>query len=104
MNSSPVPTKIYRIFDRIKTAEYNGTLRCQHFAIVLRRGKPVSPVSCNYLRANVFGKTRGTMHAEMSSLNYVLNKLKSICGYANHKRSYDEEQCLLRPKGLQEAA
>lgn len=96
---SHVSNKINKIFNRLKGSKYTGSLRCRHFAVAIRGGKQVSPVSCNYHRTVVFGKVRGSLHAEMNSLSYVLNTDSSFSGYGNH---YLEERCILRSKGAQE--
>lgn len=96
--TSRVSSKIIRIFNRLKGSEYTGSLRCRHFAVAIRGGKQITPVSCNYHRTVVFGKVRGSLHAEMNSLSYVLNMEGSFRG-GNH---YLEERCVLRAKGVQE--
>ena len=70
---SPASNKINKIFSGLTSSKYSGDLTAHHFAVVIRNGKVVSPVLCNYSRSFVFGKKRGTMHAEMNSLNYILN-------------------------------
>ena len=73
MKMLDVPAKIYNIFESLKYSPYNGDIKCKHFSVAIRKGKIVTPVSCNYHRVNVFGKTRGTMHAEMNATNYLIN-------------------------------
>jgi hypothetical protein len=92
-----VSNKINMIYNRLKDSKYIGNIRCRHFAVAIRGGKVVSPVSCNYYRTNVFGKIRGTIHAEMNSLSYVLNTDNSVNGYNNHKIQYT---LLLQSKGI----
>lgn len=95
--SYPVSNKINKIFKRLQGSKYTGSLQRRHFSIALRGGKQVSPVSCNYHRTIVFGKIRGSLHAEMNSLGYVLNTDSSFREHRNHKR------CILRSKWTQEA-
>jgi len=97
-----ISNKINRIFNRLKNAEYTGDIRCKHFAVAIRGGKMISPVMCNQYRTIVFGKVKGTIHSEMNSLSYILNRDKSVERYNNHSISYIEEQCVLRSKRLQE--
>jgi hypothetical protein len=87
-----VSTKIYKIFDRLVNSPYKGTIRCHHFAIAIRGGKQITPLSYNYYRTHVFGKVHGTIHAEMSSISHVLN---TFGNYNNHKPTH---QYILRPK------
>lgn len=93
--SLSVSNKINRLFNRLRTSKYTGDLQNKHFAVVIRSNIAISPVLCNYSRSYVFGKARGTLHAEMNGLNYVLNSDKSVCGNVNHRLV---EQCSLRTK------
>lgn len=95
---SHVSNKIIRIFNRLKNTQYKGTLRCQHFAVAIRGGRVITPVSYNYHRTYVFGKKRGTIHAEMNSLKYLVNTDKSYSGYSNNTSSWVEQQCILQSK------
>ena len=93
--TSIISNKINSIFNKLKSLPYTGDLHTHHFSIAIRQGKMISPVSCNYFRTYVFGKIRGTMHAEMGTLNYILNSNKSISSPYNHRL----KQCVLQPKG-----
>lgn len=95
---SHVSNKIIRIFNRLKNTQYKGTLRCQHFAVAIRGGRVITPVSYNYYRTYVFGKKRGTIHAEMNSLKYLLNTDKSCSGYVKSTSSWVEQQYVLQSK------
>lgn len=99
--SSQVSNKINQIFNRLRDSPYTGDLRTQHFAVAIRNGKQISPVICNYFRANVFGKVRGTIHSEMGTVSYVLNTDQSHSGYCNHRV---EESYVLHPKGTRKVA
>ena len=94
--SSKVSNKINKIFNRLRDCPYTGDLRTQHFAVAIRNGKQISPVICNYFRAKVFGKVRGTIHSEMGTVSYVLNTDNAHSGYCNHRV---EESCVLQFKG-----
>jgi hypothetical protein len=83
--SSPASNKINRIFSRLRSSSYSGDLRNQHFSVAIRNNMVISPVMCNYNRVYVFGKKRGTIHAEMNSLNYILNNDKSTTSHINHR-------------------
>lgn len=95
--SSQVSNKINKIFNRLRDSPYTGDLRSQHFGVAIRNGKQISPVICNYFRANVFGKIRGSLHTEMGIVSYVLNTDTSHSGYCNHRV---EESRVLQPKGF----
>lgn len=97
---SKVSNKIVNIFNQLKNVPYNGTIRCRHFCVAIRNGKVISPVLCNYFRTYVFGKKRGTMHAEMHCLKYLLCTDRSFEGFFNHKSLFLEKQCILRGKGV----
>lgn len=92
--SSNVSNKIMDIFNNLRNTEYKGTLRCQHFSVAIRGNRIITPVLQNHFRTYVFGKKRGTMHAEMNSLKYLINT-----GYANNK--YRIEQYVLQSKVAQ---
>ena len=95
-----VSTKIYKIFSTLQNTPYKGTIRCHHFSVAIRGGKMITPVAYNDYRTNVFGKARGTIHAEMGSLHYLLNADKSVGGYNNHKLLYEHHKRVLRDKGI----
>ena len=73
-----VPEKIYTFLEILKYAQYKGDIKRQHFAVAIRRGKIITPIAYNYHRMNIFGKIRGTMHAEMNVTNYLVNTTKSV--------------------------
>ena len=98
--SKIVSRKIYNIFNNVKNTKYNGTIRCQHFAVAIRGVNMISPVKCNNFRSYVFGKPRGSIHAEMNSLNYILNIDPStrIKHYTNPKKVFTQKT--YHPKGM----
>lgn len=91
----PVSNKIIRIFNRLKNTPYKGTMRCRHFAVAIRGGCVITPVSYNYYRTYVFGKKTGTIHAEMNSLKYLVNTDKSYSGYSNNTSLCVKQQYIL---------
>lgn len=93
-----ISNKIYNIFNRLKESPYTGNIRCHHFSVAIRSGKQISPISYNYYRHTVLGKVRGTMHAEMGSLTYILNTDRSNGCYNNHKSLKGIQPCILRGK------
>ena len=104
--------KINNIFNNLKNSEYKGGMYYKHLSVVIRNNIVISPILCNYNRSYVFGKTRGTLHAEMNSLNYIINNDKSSCCRINHrthtmqpkgsnKGSNKGVQCKVANKGLQ---
>lgn len=94
MNMQIASNKIYKIFESIKNTKYKGTVRCRHFAVGIRGGRVITPVGYNYHRTYVFGKKRGTIHAELNPMSYLINTDKST-GYYKHKYLLREEV----PKG-----
>jgi len=83
--SSNVSNKIIDIFNNFRDTEYKGTVRCHHFSVAIRGNRVITPVLQNHFRTYVFGKKRGTMHAEMNSLRYLINTDKSVSRYTNGK-------------------
>jgi len=100
--SSNVSNKIIDIFNNLMNTEYKGTLRCQHFAVAIRGKRLITPVLQNNFRTYVFGKKRGTMHAEMNSLMYLLNADTSFSGYTNNYSKVG--QYVLQPKVVQQVS
>ena len=98
--SSNVSNKIIDIFNNLRDTKYKGNLRCQHFSVAIRGNRVITPVLQNHFRTYVFGKKRGTMHAEMNSLKYLINTDKSGSGYANDKSRIG--QYVLQSKVLQQ--
>ena len=98
--SKNVSRKIYNIFNRIKETKYNGTIRCQHFAVSIIGSNIISPVKCNNFRSYVFGKQRGSIHAEMNSLNYVINNnpFTRVKHYTDIRLLFKKKN---NPKGIQ---
>lgn len=94
--ASNVSNKIINIFNSLRNTKYKGNLRCQHFSVAIRGNRVITPVLQNHFRTYVFGKKRGTMHAEMNSLKYLINSDKSVCGYVNNK--YRKGQYVLHSK------
>ena len=97
---SNVSNKIMNIFNNLRNTEYKGTVRCQHFSVAIRGNRVITPVLQNHFRTYVFGKKRGTIHAEMNSLKYLINTDKSFSGYVNDKSRIG--QYILQLKVLQQ--
>jgi hypothetical protein len=93
--------KIHNIFESIKATPYKGTIRCRHFAVGIQKNRIVTPVCYNYRRTYVFGKKRGTIHAELSPINYIINTNKSS-GY--YKHSTRVEKSNIQFKGREEVS
>lgn len=72
---SNVSLNIYKLFLQLVSKKYNGDLKCQHLSLVMCKGKVISPIGYNYGRVYIFGEKRGTFHAEMSNMNYLVNNL-----------------------------
>lgn len=83
-----VSKKIYNIYNNLKDLPYKGDINSQHFSVAVYKGKIISPLSYNYLRTFSLGKLKGSVHAEISTINNVLNSQNSY-SYKNYK------QCIL---------
>ena len=86
--------KIYKIFESIKNTEYKGSVRCRHFSVAIKNGRVITPIGYNYHRTYVFGSKRGTLHAEMNPLSYLMNMLYK--SYGRYKHSLSLKQYISR--------
>ena len=94
--------KINKIYHRLQQSKYTGDINHHHhFAVAIRNGKVVTPVSCNYARVYVFGKIRGSMHSEMSSLNYLMRGCVSHTKQLVRRKGFKGNP---KPKGFEEAS
>ena len=84
----PVSKKIYNIYNNLLDLPYKGDIAQCHFSVAITKGKIISPVSYNYCRTMVLGEMKGTIHAEMSTINNILNSFPDFV-YRNYK------QCIL---------
>ena len=83
-----VSKKIYNIYNNLVDTPYKGDISSQHFSVAVYKGKIISPISYNYLRTFSLGKLKGSIHAEISTINNILNSHNSY-RYKNYK------QCIL---------
>jgi deoxycytidylate deaminase len=74
-----ISKKIRNIFERLqnskKIIENNG-IKHLHYSVATRKGKVVSPVRYNQFKTYVFGDLCGSIHAEMSTCEYLYNQFE----------------------------
>ena len=104
--SKSISKKIQNIYQRLVSAEgKKEEMYRHHYAVAVRNGEVITPLSHNQYRVNVFGEVRGTMHAEMSAINNLLNSCKVKGSFVRHsthpkksnlKRSQNNRQRVLQ--------
>ena len=72
----------------ITIVNYKGDLRCRHFSLAVKNGKIITPILNNYSRCKIFNTIKGSMHAEMNVLNYIVNTRNLYNGYSNDLHKY----------------
>lgn len=69
-----VSKRIQHIFDILGTKKpYNGDVQVEHYSVAIQNGKIISPLLNNYHRTKVLGVIKGTIHAEMAVINFIVN-------------------------------
>jgi pyrimidine deaminase RibD-like protein len=69
---------IQSIIEKMKPVCLKSNINQKHAAVVVKKGKIITPIFHNYKRNKMFGTTCGSAHSEMCVLNYILNKFPNI--------------------------
>lgn len=81
--------KLNNIINNLKNEAQKSTVSHKHACVAIIGNKTISPYFHNYMRYQVFGIICGSCHAEMATINYLLN---TIC-----RGSYRKKQsCVLQ--------
>lgn len=85
--TSKVSNKVSNAISKVINTPYIGRMSSQHLCIGLTKGKIISPVGYNYHRSMVFGELKGSLHAEMYIVYYLINLYSGGCDF-NYRKSY----------------
>ena len=67
--------QLSKIINRLKNEAEKSVISNKHACVAIIGNKVVSPFFHNYMRYQVFGFICGSCHAEMATINYLLNTL-----------------------------
>jgi AAA15 family ATPase/GTPase len=84
-----MPMKLNNIVNNLKIEANKSTISHKHACVALVGHKVISPYFHNYMRYQVFGFICGSCHAEMATINYLLN---TICKGPRGKK----QTCILQ--------
>lgn len=77
-----------KIVDKLRVEAHKSDISHKHACIAMRKGKAISPTFHNYRRAYICEYKCGSAHAEMATMNYLLN---SMC----RERWLEKQPCIL---------
>jgi hypothetical protein len=67
--------KIFKYINKLQVEALKSNLAHKHACIAISKGKQVSPPFHNYMRCYMFNQKCGSAHAEMATVNFLLNSL-----------------------------
>jgi hypothetical protein len=67
--------KIFKYMDKLLDESSKSNLLHKHACVAISKGKQISPPFHNYMRAYMFNQKCGSAHAEMATVNYLLNTM-----------------------------
>jgi len=74
------------MIEKMKNEAMRSSIYNKHACIAMIGNKIISPIFHNYTRHQVFGNVCGSIHSEMSAVNYLIN---NICrGESRKNRQY----------------
>ena len=71
--------KLDHIIELLKDESTKSNLQNKHACIAIQNGKLMSPTFHNYMRTYVYNYRCDSMHAEMATINYIINSLTDSC-------------------------
>jgi hypothetical protein len=95
--------KIFKHVDKLLDEASKSNLSHKHACVAIRKGRQVSPYFHNYMRGYMFKQNCGSAHAEMATVNYLLNSMwrerwrvfyKLLNGESNIKMSTTDDKNL----------
>ena len=93
--STKVSKKINNAVSKVINTPYKGRMNSQHLCVGLNKGRIMTPVGYNYHRSMVFGELKGSLHAEMAVVYYLINLYSGVCDF-NYRKSYTCVEAILR--------
>jgi hypothetical protein len=67
--------KIFKYVDGLLDEAKKSNLAHKHACVAISKGRQISPHFHNYMRSYMFNQKCGSAHAEMATVNYLLNSL-----------------------------
>lgn len=67
--------KINSIVDELKNHASKSEMYNKHACVAIKQGRIITPMFHNYMRTYMFNYRCGSAHAEMATINYLLNSL-----------------------------
>jgi hypothetical protein len=64
-----------KIIDKLCVEAHKSELSHKHACVAICKGKLISPTFHNYMRSYIYDYKCGSAHAEMLTINYLLNSL-----------------------------
>lgn len=93
INSKNIPSKkIFSLVHKLLEEAKKSDLMHKHACIAVIKGKQISPTFHNYMRSNMFYQNCGSAHAEMATVNYLLNSLWRERWYKKRPRFLQDSQ------------
>ena len=71
-NENLIERKICELREVSKKSDVKNS---KHACIAIKQGIQISPIFYNYMRVSIFNYKCGSLHAEMSTINYLINSL-----------------------------
>ena len=68
-----ISKKYLNIIRKMCTINYKGKMKNRHLSVAIKNGNIITSFKHNYLKNYVLGKMRGSLHAEMSVIQELLN-------------------------------
>ena len=67
--------KMFRVVDKLRLEASKSDMCHKHACVAIKKGRMISPTFHNYMRPYMFNYKCGSAHAEMATINYLLNSL-----------------------------
>ena len=67
--------QLYKILEKLKSESQKSDLQSKHACVAFKNGKVITPFFHNYMRTYIYDFKCGSAHAEMSTINYIINTL-----------------------------
>lgn len=67
--------KINNIVEKLRKEASKSDMCHKHACVAIKQGRMITPTFHNYMRTYMFNFKCGSAHAEMATINYLLNSL-----------------------------
>jgi len=81
--------KIENIVDMLRQEACKSDMNHKHACLAIKQGNIITPSFHNYMRSYIFNYKCGSAHAEMATVNYLINSLWKI-------KWRKKQQCVLQ--------